>query len=520
MATGKIAVTIDSDDLVKGITTSSNLTNGGFSPESVGINLSPNPGVIYPASSATNIGALDGRVVATTYDNAQSNGTLVDRYIVTDHPSLYSLRGGSLHQANSSLGTASNYIAGGTDAQVYGLDGSGNPIVWIVSLALGMTGQAYVYGSNTSSSAFTFTPSTGAGPGFTNNPHPMLIFNKTLFIADGNLLHTILYNSPGSFTNTSAVLTLQADQVITSLGTDPGTGRMLVGISSRGSLSAAGGDETVKINSPAFVGLYDGTNPTQLLRKVPVDSTVTAFYNCGGVTNVMYGDALGYFAGSGITFIRKLYKLVTNTFTTVYKHKITNIDNILFYVSDSNTTNPFIASQSNDIVGYGEIVQGTKSFFNFINVPSNVQGTIDCVFNVANNAIAYAVYDGVSTYTLYQVSYTDHTQVLSTGDASPVFVSARVAFPRPSIVNQIRIFFEDPVTNNGAVIGNLSVVDDKRIVAYNKDISNPSTSAGVTTYFDIFPSVETTECQVKYQWKETVTSHGIQKIMLFYTPYE
>lgn len=514
MAQGKTSVVMDSDDFAKGMSTSSNLTDGGFSPESVGINLIPNPGVIYPAvapdSPAT---ALDGRVIAHCADVYQTNSAIVDRYVLTNNGSLYTYKNASNVLTKLSTGISNTVsVVGACDIIAYGRDGSTRPVVWVSSLADTINGIYYDYNNGSSGSFGTYFGS------LTSNPHPFVIFNKTLFMADGNKLHSLLYNSPGSFTTTLAVLTLNPDEIITALSIDPSTGRMLLGIAGRGSLTALG-DQSVKTYNPSYIGLYDGINPTQLLRKIPVDSTVTSFFVCGGGVYVAYGDCLGQFNGTGIIFLRKLNNIANGSNAIMYKHKLTNINNILFY-ANSAQTNPFLNTASSDVVGYGEIKGGQKAFYNYINFPGS-GSNIDAIFNVAGNSIVYATFDGASTYKLYRISYTDKSSTVQTGDNSPIFVTSRISFPRPSTVNQIRILFEDPVTNDGTVIGNLALVGDTRTITYNLNISNPSTSAGATTWFDIFPDdVITTECQIKYQFKETNNAHGIQKFMLWYTPNE
>lgn len=532
MASGKQSVTIDSDELVGGMTTSDNLADGGFSPYSEGINLVANPGVIYASPAVTSPGILDGKVISSCYDTYGSNTLTIDKYLVTDNASLYVLKSGALTNLGS-LGTASNFFPGAVDSLQFDYNHSTAHLQVYVS----NTNDVSLVDINPNNLATTFTNNwfsgLGGSPGtFTNRrPHPMLKFtNGNLYIADGNLLH--MWNgSSMSF----SVLTLENGsgnsngEVINALGIDPGSGKMLISISSRGVTSSTG-QFTLNRPSQSYIALYDGISPVTLQRKVPVDDTVLSFSNCEGVTYVTYGDNIGTWNGSGITFLRKLnisYGQVDSTLNYIpFKHKVCNIQNfICFAVNQGNIKNPWLTNNSDKIMVYGQVKSKQSSFFNVYT--SGTGGKIDFISNYRDTGVIFStLVSGITN--LYVVPFLDSSlnanisspSVLVTGDNSPVFVSKRLTFERPCQVNQVRIFFEDSVAANGTIIGNLGVIDDNNTVMYNEDLLNPST-ASATHWFDIFPDVNiTTECELKYQWKETTTNHGIQKIMVFFTPYE
>lgn len=511
MAVGKQSITIDSDELAKGLTTSSNLTDGGFSPESDAVNLVSNPGVLYPPNGATTIGTLDGNVTAISYDTQSINSGIykVDKYLMTDNGSIYTLINGSLAKVSGSLnlgGTTQN-VQGANALQIFGVDGSNNPVLWLTNLQ-GAFGYSYTYSTNSLSS--------DASPGFsgwTSNPHPMVVFNKLLFFADGNRLHT--WDGASAVTG---VLTLQSDQIITALSIDPNSGRMLVGVSSSGSLTVANGDKSTLFYSPAFIGLYDGTNPTQFIRKIGVDGTVTSFLNCGGVTYVTYGNNFGIFNGSGIQFLRKLFRTGINllNYINVYQHKICNLDDTVFFVDNSLAPNKWLTSGFMfQVMAYGNVAPGDKSFFPIVSLPSNSAFYIDFVANLQNQSIIYS-----QNKILYSMPIYQHASVLNTGDTSPIWVSKRIAFSRPSTINQITVFYEDSIAaGTNSPIGNITTIDDSLLAVYTEGVTN--TSALATTMYNIYPDIQpTTQLQIKYQWLETNTSHGIQKIIVYFTPYE
>lgn len=507
MALGKQSIVIDSDTFIKGLSTSSNLIDGGMSPETDCINLLANPGVLYPSPTATTIGSISGRVIASCNDTISGTTNPVQRFILTDSPVLYSVVGGVLH----TLGTPGyNFAMGLSDLQIFG-SSAGESYLFFTTDS-GIVSVLYKYSTNAlDGSYFQHVPT-----GWTStNPHPMCIFNKLLYYADGPYLHTVTL---AGTTYTDQVLTLQSDQVITAINIDPGTGKLMLGISSKGYLES--GDNTTTYNSPQFIGLYDGTDPTQLARKVPIDSTVTSLQACGGVMYVAYGNCLGTWNGNGISFLRRLptNAALGNQFQNIYKCKISNFDNFLLYVSDNEIANPYLSiSPQNKIMAYGEIQKGIPAFFPLVNLPG-VGGTtgegIDFVANINQGSIIYSYND-----VLYSLFLPSHSNVFSTGDTSPIFVSIRYALPRPCVIDQVRVFYEDSVAADSSVIGNMAVIDDNVTVAFNQNISNPS--GGVTmAWFDVFPQVKTTQFQLKYKWLETSTNHGVQKIMVFYTPVE
>lgn len=498
MALAKQSLVIDSDTFIKGLTTSQNLIDGGMSPETDCINLLANPGVLYPSPAATSLGAISGHVIASCYDTISTTINPVTRFLLTDSPVLYSLVGSTLN----SLGTPGYTIVEGlSDLQIYGYSGgTPAPILWFTTTA-GIVHTGYVYSTSSLTGGYTLHTPTG----WTSyNPHPMIVFNEILYYADGPYLHT--YNG-SSYTD--EVLTLQADQVITALSIDPGTGKMMLGISSRGYLYL--GDNTTTYNSPQFIGLYDGTNPTQLVRKIPVDGTVTSLQNCGGYMFVAYGNCIGVWNGNGISFLRRIpiNSNVGLQFQNIYKNKISNYDNLLLYLSNNEVTNQFLVnSPPNKIMAYGEIQAGVKAFFPIVDLPGGNQ--IDFVANINQGSILYSC--GGELYSLFLPG---HSTVFNTGDSSPIFVSMRYGFPRPATITQIRIFYEDPVLANGLTLGSLAIIDDSQGVTFSQNISNPS-GGSTMAWFDVFPQVKTTEFRIKYHWLETTTCHGIQKMIVFY----
>jgi hypothetical protein len=523
MANAQQSYQLDSDQFIKGITTSSNMLDGGLSPESDSINLVVNPGVVYATASPVTISSsINGRVVSSCSDssfgyagaNQVTKFILTDNYPTNNHGELYSLISGSLNSLGS-FGSQNIYM-GLSDMVVYG-NISTDPTIMITT-DTGINTVAYNYSTKAIDSSSSHSPS-----GWQTQPSPMVVFNKLLFYANGNYLHT--YNSIGQVF-TDAVLTLQTDQVITALDIDPGTGRLIVGVATRNaaiSSSNAGGNGTTSFTSPCFIGLYDGVDPTQFLRKVPVDGPVTTFKNCGGKTYIFYGNCLGIWTGSGIQFLRRLYTQSQGVqFNNVYKCKVSNFDNFLLYVSNTTINNSYLNNTPNTLMAYGEVQAGIPAFFPLVGLPGSGSSTgtgLDFVDYAGQGAVIYSY-----NLKLYSVNLFSKSNVISTGDNSPLLVSKRIPFPGPVMLNFVRIFYEDSFNSVSSTFGKVSIVDDNRQIAYSESIPSTASEVGMTgsngAWVDVKCQIKTTEIQILYQWLETSTNHGITKMIVFYTPYE
>lgn len=518
MANAKQSIIIDSDELVQGMTTSSNLTDGGISPESEGINLVANPGVVYPTSGATDTGNTGRSFPMLASCNDVGTSSSYDRIFIDSSGRLYGVLGssGALQEivVTSPTGT---FVYGQTDLIYYsdGVYATENTNIAKYTISYG--------GSPTAVQNVVWWTSTQGQGNLTSNPHPMIVYNKVLFVADGNKLHTW-----DGTTATSAVLTMYPNEVITALDIDPGTGSMLVGIVTlNGGFGAGTSDFNSLRYAQAFVGLYDGVNPTQFLRKIPVDAPVTAFRSVGGGVYCVYGNKIGTWNGSGIDFVREMFQSTgLGTPLVQYKNTVSNVNKVFLYTDNFGNKNPYLSNASNKIIAISPIKRGQPSIFPLVSVSQQSIHVVSGGWSTSTSepGVFYS-YFGSDTFEHVEfVPLYSHSTVLSTGDSSPIYVSKRVAFQRPSEVNIVRVFYEDTFATTAASFGTISIVDDNRTVAYSESVPNPSSESGMTNgngaWFDVRCQVKTTEFQIVYQWTETGTSHGIQKVMVFYTTYE
>ena len=250
-----------------------------------------------------------------------------------------------------------------------------------------------------------FSTTAGGASLSSSNPHPMLNFNKQLYVADGSILRK--YDSDA---NTSSLVFQQSTetQII---------GRMLVSFN----INNVNNGLT---NSTSFVGYYDGTNPTQFLKKIQVDASVTAFYSLGGTVYVVYGQNLGVWNGNGITFLRRLtssqsYSIVSN------KQKITNMGQVLVILDGTN------------LIAYGETIPGQKVFSNLASLSGVTSNVISCVGPNQTTGTGYTLIFGNDTLNALSKITIGQTLV-----GSGTFYSNDTHFPRPKFIRGMDVFLD------------------------------------------------------------------------------
>lgn len=323
---GKHQLIFDASDLVRGVSTSAELSDGGFSPDTDNVNLTAVPGVLYiPAASVdsdTDTRLTDG-AIASCPDMTFTSPN--NRLVVSADGKGYRYDGTKLTAAGIALTAGKTWTSGFTD---------------IVTFA----GEAYI----TSKESITRWQNDNTIDGgadfpfaFANStvPHPMVVYENNLYHADKNLL--LIQTTAGVAPTT--VLTLSADQMIVALGVDPVSGLML--ISTKNVLDVSGTIST--INRLLW---YDG-NSAKVSKSVFIDDAILGFQNVGGAVLVGYGNNVGYLSGSGIQWLRRLNNVTADNTQLPYKHHMTSIANT-FYVLDGV-----------QIMAFGEILPGRKVWY-------------------------------------------------------------------------------------------------------------------------------------------------------------
>ncbi len=467
---GKHQLVIDASEWTRGMSSGPNVSDGGFSPETDGVNLATSPGAIYASAQAVDSDTdtrLTGNIIASSPDMALVG--VDNRLLVADNDTYYRYNGTKIIAAAYTGGTASTLAAGFSDIITY-------------------RGEAYVsakerikrwQNNNTITDLGSFTTSTV--------PHPMLVYENNFYAGDANLL----LQATAVNTMPTTILTLDANQIIMALGIDPGTGLMLIS-----TVSTSDTSDTLPTISRLL--WYDG-NSLKVVKSVIVEDTILGFHTNGGTTFVGYGKNLGYINGSGISFLRKL-KNVTNVQAELpYKHHFASIANVL-YVLDGL-----------QILAYGEIQAGRKIFYY-------------CFKNNANSNKPTFLAHGGSGKLIYGYATTkffsfDTTSVSTTNTMS--FFTNAYDFPRPVFLRSVYLEYDDAVPNNDNNRG-LAFLNEAQGLGYVPLIIQGGialkNASGASVYFleNIIGFTKSKVRFVQFRYNTDTTNLGLLRIILYY----
>lgn len=469
MALGKKIFEIDFTHFVKGMSTSDDISDGGFSPNTDAVNLIADPGILYepgqPTDKSTNV---VGSIIASSEDPA---GTLT-RVFVDDEGHYYTWNATTMTLARTDATNPSGYIQGKTDMNAF--DGS-------------------VF-ATTSTTVVKWTVDTTFTDNFITGlnslvPHPLLTFEGYQYIGDGNVLKRMTNatdNTPDS------ILTLSTNQNIVALGIDPGSGKMLISTIQGFSLSLTSSNT----NKVLF---YDGFS-NKALRVVPVDSTVTAFPFTEGQLYCAYGQNLGLWNGAGITFLRKFE--VTFLFTQLfYKQHFTSIGPTLYFIENTR------------IVAHGPVRQGGDKVF----YPAyKNQVNSNALTHIANlGAVSTTQSILLSIGFATDKFYTWDTTAISTSNTQN-FLSNVIDFDNEYWLRWIRIIWKTQVTSN-VDPGSLRLRDQDGIV----NSINPTLSglvdlknvSGAASAFKDLNNINAKLKQVQVEMILDTVNPGIRRII-------
>lgn len=469
---GKKEIVITAADILQGMSSSPDSGDGGFSPETTQVNPLITEGVLYaPAAPTDKSTNLAGNILASCED-PQVLGNA--RYFLDDAGKYYTWNTSTLTlKATDSTNT---YVFGTSDFVPY-------MGAFYATTANAATGdQVVLYDGAT-----TVTPTwwhTTKSQAYLNLAcrHPLLVQNKTLYIGDKNLIH--------SWDNTNVVnslLTLATDQSITALGTDPTSGKMLVAVST-------GTNYSNSQNTTAYIGLYDGVNPTQFVRKIPVEEQIDAFYNVGGITFVTYGQNLGYFTGTGVKFLRRFKNVTLNGANLAYKHHITNILNTLYIVD------------GNQILAFGEIIKNQPVFYYlYANTPSGTPTNIGMIANVGNNILGI----GYSTNKFFTLD----TRSVASSNLSTLY-SKKYQFARPIEIETAKVLYDTDIAS-GVTVANLYTIDHNGVISAAYPIKNNDNSArriitlpNIINKYDVF-QIRIVDSTGNYGFKAFIATYDV-----------
>lgn len=387
-------IRIDASNFIKGMSTSTEISDGGFAPTSI-VNPTITPGLVYGPGTITDKSTnVAGSFIASCEDYSATSPN--DRYFVDNAGGYYSWNGTTITKQVTDTNTTV-YIDGKTDLVPY--QGS--------FYATTTTDVTQWNGSGTLTNNW-WTVSKSKTALNANVPHPLIVFEKVMWIGDGQYLHN-LNNTTANYN----VLELESNEVVQALGIDPGSGLMLISVS----VGQNASDTLYKTNK---VLIYDGYS-NKPRRSVIVDERISAFFSVGGVTYVTYGKNLGYWNGSGITFLRKLKDVSYSNTSLPTRHRITNVDNTL-YVADGQY-----------LLAFGEVIKGQKVFYYLMDNTTDMT----LITHLGKGLIGYA-YPTSKFYTLDTTTKTANTYL----------VSNYFNFDEAVDIKEVKIEFADLVSNN------------------------------------------------------------------------
>lgn len=463
---------ITSEDLIRGMSTSTYLTDGGFSNETDSINLTAVPGLAYscgPISFAA--GTITGKLIASSEDPTPLSGGAA-RLFVDDLGNYYSFNGVTLTNKHTDGTNPTKYVAGQTDmvafAKTYGANGT-----ILTTNQVGIV--SWILNADTFNDAFfSFTNQNGT-------PHPGILYKNNAYYGDGNIL--LRQTAPDA--TPASILVLSAQQTIVTIGIDPGSGLMLLS-----TIDGLNASDT--LNKVAMIQYYDGVSP-QVTKQVICDDMVTAFHPVGAVLYITYGQNLGYWNSSGIQFLRMLSINLVST-QLAYKQHLSHIDTTLYVIEGAK------------VLAYGNIVRGQAPVFYY---PFQGLSNLSMIADVGSGVLGCAEVNAIAINLMALVSM---NSVASVGRRLSLY-STRKTFPRPVTFMGLVIEYGVALLDAYAK-GVVTLIDDKQ-AGTTVPMTNVTNEYQAQGYV---PSISTRSIQIKYLLDGNETNQlPIRRITVYYS---
>lgn len=479
---GTKQLVIGAADFVKGVSTSSDVSDGGFSPETDNVNLTANPGTMYaPAASVdsdTDV-RLTGNIIASSPDMNVTSPT--NRLFVTDDGKAYRYNGTKLDAAGIALTAAQTWTASFTD---------------IITFA----GEAYV-SSRDSLTRWQNDNTIDAGASwpfsFANSvPHPGVVYENSMYWGDKNLLK--IQSTLGDAVAPTTVLTLSTDQVIVALGVDPGSGLML--ISTTNAL-----DASATLTSVNRVLWYDG-NSAKVSKSAIIEDAILGFHCVGGTVFVGYSNKVGYLSGAGIQYLRTLNNVTASNTELPYKHHFAHVGNTLYVLNGKQ------------VMAYGEVLPGRKVWYPaWSNMVNSNKPT--CLADVGAKKLGM----GFATTKFYTF---DTSSVATTNNVT--FYTNEYDFPRPVFLRSVYLEYSSAVINGDANRTIYYQSEDKQTGFQILRVQGLTSgtglinSSGASVYFidNVIGFASNKVRSVQFRYGADTVASGLKRIILYWDPAE
>lgn len=365
---------LDKDDFLRGNNTYDNMPDGEFLAQNNGLNPFHKPGTLTIPSS---VGApTTGLPSAGMINFGKGKGTLtLDAIAVGTNSSqdgyFFTIADSTgAHTQVGSADTAHNYDIGKSDTEFYQGSLYTTSDTDITKNNLALTVRDTVYWVTTlGKSALTATA-----------PHPEVVYNDILYIADGRYLHQI-----DGATGTAQVFDLGPDWVITALANY----NDLIYITAEPYYNFGGSN-----HSQAKMVTWDGYSASWI-SEWKTEFRIGALYVSNNILYAWSKDYMYYWNGIEMKPLRPMSG-------QIYKHQITEVDRSIFFVDGTY------------VVRYGSpLFGGAKKFFYYYNFGTNLAGIIS-YYNksmvisqtgVSTSQIGYATdVNSPSTSAVYEVT--------------------------------------------------------------------------------------------------------------------
>ena len=403
MALGKKLFEIGEDLIPRGMSTSDDLGDQGFSPSTDAVNLIATPGIAYAPCQPTDKSTNVADTIIASCDDASHT---YDRVFVGTAGKFYGWNSTTMTVVATD-GTR-QYSAGKTDMASYGnyVYGTSATYVWEWQVSGASVNQTY-FAFPSSSGSYSWNPGAMA--------HPCIVYEGNIYYGNGPQLlrQTVVGGTP-----TEILLLSNFGEAIIALGIDPGSGKMLISTASTYNASDT-------INTVNRVYYYDGFS-NKALKVSIVDDMITAFKSVGSLVYVGYGLNLGYWDGSGIQFLRKL-NLSFSGDDLLYKHHMTNVGTTLYVI------------ENRQILAHGPVRSAGNRVFYYAFKNYENSNDLQHITSLGQGIIGMSF----TTNKFFTWSTTD----VSTTNTQ-VFKTNMFNFPDEVWLERVRIVWKNQVSNN------------------------------------------------------------------------
>lgn len=454
-------ITIDARDFLRGVSTTDELADGGFSPLSKGINLFAEPGLILPGQAPTDTSDTPDIAAGIFAWTAVSSAGFFGRAVGAD-----GLKNGRFYLINEDgeIGEtitedAENYVANITDLLHYGANmyiTSENDITR-TTVDFGTVDAAW-WGTTLGLSTFD-----------TFSPHHMTQFGEILYIADKNMIHT--WDGSSGVYN---ALDLPAGFVIDDITVY----NNLIYIAASPSTRF---NEGVLAKCRIFT--WDGFSAS-FLDEFIIQERIVTFISFGGTLFVGTQEYFGYFTG---TTINALYPLTQK----VYKHQVGVTNDRIYMLQGIN------------VLCYGNPIINRPKFFSF---PLKHTSTLIGMTCIQTGSLVYSYAGKIGAWS--DVDGSDQT--------GGIFYSNRLPLRSNAYIRGVIIESQALASGSSQTIAFINdSAETKTVGTY----SHAALGAVSRRHFDVNGKASTLTAQAKITFGAT-PNKGIRRIHVWYEPIQ